>query len=129
MARRSVLLACLLALSLTCAADNLRFLKSSPLAYFKGDDYKLMQKNATAALDSDEDHAKQEWNNPQTGSSGLAEVRSEFINTDGAPCKRLRIVNRAGGMESDATYSVCKYEGRGWLMHPDAVPLAPGHNE
>jgi hypothetical protein len=129
MARRSALIALLLALSLTCTADNLRFLKSSPLAYFKGDDYSIMQKNAMATLDSAEDHAKQEWNNPATGSSGLAEVRSEFINTDGVLCKRLRVVNRAGGMESDATYAVCRYEGRGWLMHPDAVPLKPGHNE
>jgi hypothetical protein len=134
MARRfvltsSVLSACLITLSLTCSADNLRFMKSSPLAYFKGDDYALMQKNATATLDSTDEHAKHEWRNSETGSSGLAEVRSEFTNTDGVLCKRLRIVNRAGGMESDATYAVCKYEGRGWLLHPDAVPLKPGRNE
>jgi hypothetical protein len=129
MLRRSALIVWLLALPLTCVADNLRFLKSSPLAHFKGDDYSMMQKNAMAALDSTDEHAKQEWNNPQTGSSGLAEVRGEFINTDGALCKRLRIVNKAGGMESDATYPVCKYEGRGWLLHPEAEPLQPGHNE
>jgi hypothetical protein len=58
----------------------------------------------------------------QTGSSGFAEVRSEFMAEDGAPCKRLRVANKAGGMESDATYAVCKYEGRGWLLNPDAKP-------
>ncbi len=116
------IIALLVAIPLVASAEYLNFLKSSPLAYFKGNDYEMMQKNANDVLASTEPHAKKEWTNPKTGSSGLAEVRSEFTNTDGVPCKRLRIVNKAGGLQSDAIYAVCKYEGRGWLLHPDAKP-------
>jgi hypothetical protein len=114
--------AALLALCAGASAQHLRFLKSTPSAYFKGDDQELMKRNAREVLDSPTVPARQEWSNPKTGSSGLAQVRSEFTATDGAPCKRLRIVNRAGGVENDSTYAVCKYEGRGWLLHPDAEP-------
>jgi hypothetical protein len=31
-------------------------------------------------------------------------------------------VNRAGGVENVSTQVVCKYQGRGWLLHPDAEP-------
>ena len=115
-------IALLLAIPLVAPAQYLNFLKSSPLAYFKEDDNELMMRNANEVLDSTTPRAKKEWHNPKTGSSGLAEVRSEFTNTDSVPCKRLRIVNKAGGVQSDATYAVCKYEGRGWLLHPDATP-------
>lgn len=114
--------AVLLAISFGAPAQHLSFLKSMPAAYFKGEDQQLMKANAREVLDSHDTRASREWSNPKTGSSGLAQVRSEFIATDGAPCKRLRIVNRAGGVENDSTYPVCKYEGRGWLLHPDAEP-------
>jgi hypothetical protein len=107
------------------SAQYLKFLKDSPSAYFKGDDQQLMMKNVNDVLDSAGPHAKGEWSNPKTGSSGLAEVQSEFTNTDGALCKRLRIVNKAGGREGEAIYPVCKYEGRGWLVHPEAEPATP----
>jgi hypothetical protein len=117
--------ASLAAVPLVAAADYMKFLKDSPLAHFKGQDYELMQQNANEVLESTEPHAKKEWHNAETGSSGLAEVHSQFTNTDGALCKRLRVFNSAGGFKSDATYAVCKYEGRGWLVHPDAQPAQP----
>lgn len=115
----------LAALPWLASAQYLNFLKDSPLAHFKGDDYELMKENALAVLDSPDSQAKKQWSNPQTGSSGSAEVRSQFTATDGALCKRVRIINRAGGFVSAATYAVCKYEERGWLVHPDAEPAQP----
>jgi hypothetical protein len=120
--RAFLLAVALLAISFAAPAQYMNFLKSTPSAYFKGEDQALMKKNTREVLDAPEARARKEWSNPKTGSSGLAEVRSAFTATDGAPCKRLRIVNRAGGVENDATYAVCKFEGRGWLLHPDAVP-------
>ncbi|HXZ59365.1 MAG TPA: hypothetical protein VEG26_04230 [Steroidobacteraceae bacterium] len=114
----------LLACSAISPADagNLDFLKKTPAYYFKPEDTELMQKNAYAVLDSAEPAARREWSNPKTGASGLAEVRGQFTATDGAPCKRLRVVNRVKSVESDATYTVCKYPERGWIVNVDAQP-------
>ena len=106
----------------SASAGNLNFLKTSPLNYFKGDDMELMRQNAEKVLEDTGAQAKQSWSNPKTGASGLAQVRGEFKGSDGAPCKRLRIINNANGLKSDATYTVCKYPDRGWVMHTEASP-------
>jgi hypothetical protein len=103
-------------------AANLEFLKKSPASYFKPEDTDLMKKNAYQVLDSADPAARQEWSNPKTGASGLAEVRGQFTATDGVPCKRLRVVNKVKSVESDATYTVCRYPKRGWLVNDDAQP-------
>jgi hypothetical protein len=119
---RIFLVAAMLVLACSASAQHLRFLKDTPAAHFKGDDQKLMQRNVQAVLESPAADASQEWSNPKTGSSGLAQVKGGFTAADGAPCKRLRVVNRAGGLENDSIQVVCKYQGRGWLLHPDAEP-------
>ena len=120
---RSLSLA-LLASALIPAADsgNLDFLKNTPAYYFKPEDTALMKKNADQVLDSADPAARQEWSNPQTGASGLAEVRGQFTTTDGTPCKRLRVVNKVKGVESDATYTLCKDPKRGWVVNVEAQP-------
>lgn len=106
----------------TASAGNLSFLDTSPLTYFKPEDMELMRQNALKVLDVAGANAKQAWSNASTGASGLAQVRGQFTATDGAPCKRLRVVNKAKGLESDATYTVCKYPERGWVINTDATP-------
>lgn len=103
-------------------AANMEFLKKSPASYFKPQDTDLMKQNANQVLDSADPAARQEWSNPKTGASGLAEVRGQFTATDGVPCKRLRVVNKVKSLESDATYTVCKYPKRGWVVNDDAQP-------
>ena len=110
------------AAALSAYGSNLSFLGKSPIAYFKPDDMQLMRQSAMKVLDAAEPNAKESWSNPKTGASGLAEVRSQFTATDGATCKRLRILNKAKGLESDATYTACKYPDRGWVMNTDATP-------
>jgi hypothetical protein len=106
----------------SASAGNLSFLDKSPLSYFRGDDMELMRQNAQKVLDDPSAQAKQTWSNPKTGASGLAQVRGEFKGSDGAPCKRLRITNQANGLKGDATYVVCKYPDRGWVVNTDASP-------
>jgi hypothetical protein len=121
---------CLAALGLAagCAAvgmasaGNLSFLDMSPISYFNADDMELMRQNALKVLDEPGGNAKQTWSNEKSGASGLAQVRGQFKATDGATCKRLRIKNQFKGLQSDATYTVCKYADRGWVMNTDATP-------
>jgi len=104
------------------SAGNLGFLDKSPISYFNADDTELMRQNALEVLDDPGGNAKQAWSNEKSGASGLAQVRGQFKATDGATCKRLRIMNKVKGLQSDATYTVCKYADRGWVMHTDATP-------
>jgi hypothetical protein len=110
------------AAAITAYGSNLGFLGKSPIAYFKPDDMALMRQSALKVLDAAEPNAKESWSNPKTGASGLAEIRGQFTATDGATCKRLRILNKVKGLESDATYTACKYADRGWVMNTDATP-------
>lgn len=107
---------------ITASAGNLSFLADSPVSYFKPDDTELMRQNAIKVLDDPGASSKQSWSNAKTGASGMAQVRGQFTATDGTPCKRLRIVNKIKGLESDATYTVCKSADRGWIFNADAVP-------
>jgi hypothetical protein len=106
----------------TASAGNYSFLDTSPLKYFNPDDMELMRQNALKVLDDPAANAKQTWSSGKTGASGLAQVRGQFKATDGATCKRLRIRNKAKGLENDATYIVCKYPDRGWVVNTDATP-------
>jgi hypothetical protein len=106
---------------LAAHAADLTFLAKSPVSYFKQDDVDLMMKNARAALDADST-ARQGWSNPKSGASGFAQVRGQFTAADGTPCKQLRVENKIRNVESDATYTVCKYPDRGWVINADAQP-------
>jgi len=110
--------------TMTASASNLGFLKDSPLAYFAQNDNAMMLDNARKVLDATAPHAKSAWSNPKTGSSGEAEVLSQFTTEDGTLCKRLRLVNRAGGLEGSATHTVCHDKQRGWVPNPHAAPPA-----
>ena len=107
---------------ITAAAGNLSFLANSPVAYFNSDDMALMRESANKVLDAPDANARQEWSNPRTGASGIAQVRGQFTTANGTPCKRLRIANRARGLESDATYTVCKSADQDWIFNANAKP-------
>jgi len=107
---------------ITAYAGNLSFLADTPVAHFNSEDLALMKETANKVLDSPDTNSQQSWSNPRTRSSGMAQVRGEFTAANGTPCRRLRIVNRARGLESDATYTVCKTADRGWIFNADAAP-------
>jgi hypothetical protein len=120
--RMLAMLVCGYAIAVAAQAANLNYLKNSPVAYFQQDDTDMMMKNANAVLDSSDANAKKEWSNPRTGASGWAQVVGQFATSDGTPCKRLRLGNKAAQVEGESTYTVCKYPGRGWILNPDAKP-------
>ena len=131
--RRSVALglcACLAVLlagsSPMATAQGLSFLKDAPAKHFSKEDRDLMTKNLNEVLESAAPDASGEWTNPKTGNSGRAEIRSQFTATDGAPCKSVRVYNKVkrGNIEGDSIQTLCKYPDRGWLLHPDAVPMS-----
>ena len=106
----------------TASAGNMSFLADSPVAYFNPDDMELMRQSATKVLEASDPNSRETWSNAKTGASGIAQVRGQFTASNGTPCKRLRIVNRARGLESDATYTVCRSPDRGWIFNADAAP-------
>ena len=109
-------------IGVTASAGNLSFLADTPVAHFNSDDTELMRQNAIKVLDAPDANAKQSWSNAKTGASGMAQVRGQFTASNGTPCKRLRIVNKARGLQSDATYTVCKTADSGWIFNADAAP-------
>ena len=116
-----VVLACAV-IPIRATAVTPNFLGNTPLNFFQPDDFALMKKSAQEVLDSTQANAKQSWSNPKTGASGFAQATGQFKTADGTLCKRLRIFNKAGGLENVATYPVCKYSGRGWVINADARP-------
>ena len=107
---------------ITASAGNMSFLANSPVAYFNPDDMELMRQSATKVLEASDPNSRETWSNAKTGASGIAQVRGQFTASNGTPCKRLRIVNRARGLESDATYTVCRSPDQGWIFNADAAP-------
>ena len=107
---------------ITASAGNLSFLADTPVAHFNSEDMALMRDSANKVLDSPDANSQQSWSNPNTRASGMAQGRGQFTAANGTPCRRLRIVNRARGLESDATYTVCKTADRGWIFNADAAP-------
>ena len=107
---------------ITASAGNLSFLADSPVGHFNPDDMELMRQNAMKVLDASGANSQQSWSNARTGASGMAQVREQFTASNGTPCKRLRIVNRVKGLESDATYTVCKSADQGWIFNANAAP-------
>jgi hypothetical protein len=127
---RALLYVCTLLLSLGLGAPaqgEVGTSKNSPVGNFKGDDMKLMQHNTDEALDSSEPNARREWNNPKTGASGFAQVKGQFIAAEGMLCKRLLIGNQAKGIHGEGTHTLCKVEGRGWLINDGAEPASSDH--
>lgn len=122
--RHLALLALLVGAATSAAAyaSNLSFLKNSPLSYFQPEDVDLMMQNARKVLDSSDPAAKHSWSNPKTGASGSAQAKGEFTTSDGTPCKRLQIMNQTKNVQNEATYTVCKYPDRGWVINTDARP-------
>jgi hypothetical protein len=109
-------------IAFSAQAGNLSFLNNSPISLFQPEDVQLMTQNANKVLDSSNPAAKESWSNPQTGASGFAQAKGQFTATDGAPCKRLRVMNKARNLQNDAIYTVCKYPDRGWVINTDARP-------
>jgi surface antigen len=119
----SIALVCLFAIPVTQAA-NLGFLNDSPMSYFDDEDIRLLREAALKVLENKSSRTKESWTNPATGHSGRVEGRGAFTAEGGLACRRLRLSNRAKGMEGQATYTVCKDAEKGWMINPAAQPAS-----
>jgi surface antigen len=112
----------LLVTPLLAGANNLSFLDKATVARFKEQDVKLLMETVDRVLASADAKAALSWSNPKTGNSGDISTVTQFTSTDGHPCKRLRVLNRAKTMENTAEHTVCQVPDRGWLLNPEARP-------
>lgn len=108
--------------SVTAMAGNLGFLKDSPVSYFSEEDTAQMMNAATDALNDSAPRPKREWKNPTTGNSGQLEVLRSFKLADGTACRTLQVSNQAKGIESRATYPLCKAADGTWIIRAGAKP-------
>ena len=106
------------------AQGNLGFLKDTPLAYFKGDDTKLMRAAAAEVLKSAQNGTRKEWENPATGNGGAITLLTQFGAPDGRQCAQVRVETRAGGMENASTMSVCKSADGTWKLDSAKPPTS-----
>jgi hypothetical protein len=107
-------------------ANNLSFLKQTPMAAFTDEDHALMMQNVEAVLSDATTPHKRDWNNPKTGHSGTTETLIAFSGPKGESCKRLRVINKAGGRDSRATYTLCKGDAGWQLASSDYAPVPKG---
>ena len=122
--RSALVLGATLALGMQSAfANNLSFLKQTPMAAFTEQDHALMMQNVESVLADAHTPAKREWNNPQTGHSGTTETLLAFSGPKGESCKRLRVINKAGSRDSKATYTLCKGDAGWQLASSDYAPV------
>jgi surface antigen len=96
----------------TAAAQNLGFLKDSPVSRMNREDTAMLARNYQQALDSLPDGHTNTWTNPKTGSSGTA-TPLKTTNEKGTTCRLLEITNQAGGMSGRSEWTFCKTKD-GW---------------
>jgi hypothetical protein len=107
----------------SASANNLTFLKQTPMAAFTDEDHALMMQNVEAVLADATTPAKRDWNNPKTGHSGTTETLIAFSGPKGESCKRLRVTNKAGSRDGKATYTHCKGDAGWQLASSDYAPV------
>ena len=103
------------------AASQLGFLRESPITRFDDRDFELLQAAALEALNSRERQATRSWRNELTGHYGTVTVLGSFKH-DGRTCRRLQVQNRAGRLEGEARYSVCRSDTGEWRVEPSIEP-------
>jgi hypothetical protein len=103
-------------------ASNLGFLNDSPVSHFNDEDLRLQREAALKVLENKSSRTKESWKNPANGHSGKIEGLGAFTAQNSLACRRIRVFNRAEGLEGQAVYTVCKDAERGWLFNPGAQP-------
>lgn len=116
MSIRMLLIVGTLMTPLTAGAAGLDFLRNSPVYYFTAADRKLMNDAAAAVLNDADASAVREWSNPRTGYSGKVQGMGRFRSPDGLECRKVKLWNRAKGIESEAVYPACRDKEGRWRL-------------
>ncbi len=86
------------------------FLEQAPMRYFNAEDSARMSANIEAVLADPTDNRSRSWHNDATGNRGSAEALRSFEHQE-MKCRRLRVDNRAKGIEEQTTAELCQVEG------------------
>lgn len=101
---------------LSSAATGLGFLNNTPLSFFTPQDFDLMRDAVKAVLEDPDPTTVREWLNPKNQYSGKIEGLGAFKSSDGLACRKLRVSTQARGIESAATYPVCRTASAEWQL-------------
>lgn len=106
-----------LAVSLPATAQNWRFLKDAPIAYFTTKDSELFKANLRDALDNGKDGERRSWSNNASGAAGSATLEETLRQGDNV-CRRVRLDNAAKGHGGFTRKTFCKHAGKDWQVQP-----------
>jgi surface antigen len=107
---KGLIVAAVLGGSGVAVAAGYGFLAESPMGKFSEDDLKLMNGAIADALAARSIGTPVRWANDGTRSSGEVTPRRAF-ESQGRPCRDLRIVNRHRTLEATGVYTLCRDNG------------------
>lgn len=114
--------AALLAAANASFANNLSFLRNTPITYMTPADKAALNRAAQKALDTKQDGESLDWNNNGTGNSvritGTVTPRTTATNGDEV-CRSITLVAIAKGQTQQWTPTACKKSGSDWKVRKE----------
>jgi surface antigen len=95
-------------------------LKGTPAELFNEHDTKLMLDAAKQVLDGAPENEPVAWSNAETNHRGDVTLTRGF-ESQGRPCKELRVRNEAGNRTGESRVSACQVDGRWRLVSSSQV--------
>ena len=108
---------------MTASAQNLLFLRESPIAWMNDADEAILRATIDAVLAAP-DGTTTDWLNPETGSHGRVQV-TDTHEDFGTTCRRLRMRNEASGRKGGGNYRLCLSTDGQWKFAPYTDPSQP----
>ena len=122
-------LLCIPFVCMSAFAQNIMFMRDSPIAHLNSDDRTILRETIDKALQSP-DGTVIEWSNPESGSKGRVKVldthQDPTLNT---MCRNVRARNEARGRRADGIYRLCRSEDGKWrFAAPQDLAHSAGQN-
>ena len=105
----------LVAASFSVHAQNMGFLRDSPIQKMTPQDSEMMMRNSNEALNRNADGETSGWSNPKTGASGTATPLRTFTQK-GMKCRETQYTNHAGGFNGASTFTLCQVASGQWKV-------------
>jgi len=106
--------------SFAAPAQNVLFLRDSPIAWMDDADEAILHETIEAVLAAP-DGTVTDWMNPETGSKGRVQV-TDTDQDFGTTCRRLRMRNEASGRKGGGNYRLCLSKDGQWRFAPYSEP-------
>jgi surface antigen len=107
----------LLAGSASAVAQNLNFLRDSPIGWLDDQDRAILTETIDAMLAAP-DGTTTNWLNPATGSGGRIQVLDTH-EALGTTCRRMLMRNEAKGRKSGGEFRLCLAKDGSWKFAPN----------